>query len=144
MKYPFIKMNLLLYLMEYGEMTGYSFMKYCKQRGLPISNGTIYPHLKDLESGGLIEGEVDGKRKVYKLTPYGKEWIENSTNGTMPERLKRSYMHLFRSFDMTKWDNLMELNTLLRELEHFQQALTNYIQVLEKQNEGGNTHGENQ
>lgn len=135
MKYPFIKMNILQYVATKGELTGYSFMQYCKKRGIPVSNGTIYPHLKDLESGGLLECTIDGKRKVYRLTDYGKEWIINSTNASIPTILKHSFFRLNRSFDMVKWDNSEEVKLLIAEVEGIHTELEEYILSLEKEEE---------
>lgn len=135
MKYPFVKMNILQYLVKEGEVTGYSFMQYCKKSGIPVSNGTIYPHLKDLEQGGLIKSTVDGKRKKYTLTEYGEQWIQNSTNASMPANISRTFIKLFREIDLAKWENPQSIESLICIVEEMKEALTEHQYTLENRKE---------
>jgi DNA-binding PadR family transcriptional regulator len=57
-----------------------------RRRGEKPKAGTIYPALKDLKKGGLIEGKKSGKMIVYTLTPKGKEVV------------KKAKIHFIRSF----------------------------------------------
>lgn len=37
---------------------------------------TVYEHLQELEEAGYVEGEEDGRRKVYALTERGQLTLE--------------------------------------------------------------------
>lgn len=47
--------------------------KIGKRKGTTLTPGTIYPALKKLKSKRLIIYEKQGRRKVYSLTPKGKD-----------------------------------------------------------------------
>lgn len=38
---------------------------------LPLSQSTVSQHLKELKTAGLVQGEVDGPRVCYCLSPTG-------------------------------------------------------------------------
>jgi DNA-binding transcriptional ArsR family regulator len=40
---------------------------------LPISQSTVSQHLKELKAAGLVQGEVDGPRVCYCISPTGWE-----------------------------------------------------------------------
>ena len=42
---------------------------------------TIYEHLQQLEGGGYIEAEKDGRRKVYSLTDRGELTLQAEEAG---------------------------------------------------------------
>jgi PadR family transcriptional regulator, regulatory protein PadR len=49
--------------------------------GLPVKQGTLYPVLRQLESGGLLSSEVEPSvsgppRRYYSVTPEGKQALE--------------------------------------------------------------------
>lgn len=71
-----ISMLIIKFLSE-GPSTGYQLMKRIEEvLGRRPSSGTIYPALKSLERGGLIESTRDGKRVRYRLTTLGAEHLE--------------------------------------------------------------------
>lgn len=49
---------------------------YILAKELGVQGSTIYEHLEQLENTGYIEGEQDGRRKVYKLTQRGELTLE--------------------------------------------------------------------
>ena len=53
--------------------------KIAVRRGAKPTPGTIYPALKELKKGGLIEGEKVGRQIVYHLTPEGKKGLAESS-----------------------------------------------------------------
>jgi DNA-binding PadR family transcriptional regulator len=59
------------------ELHGYAIMQHVKERTqgrIILGAGTVYSSLGKLESDGLIEGvREDGRRKVYAITPIGRE-----------------------------------------------------------------------
>jgi DNA-binding PadR family transcriptional regulator len=44
---------------------------YILAKELNVQGSTIYQHLSELENASYIEGEEDGRRKVYALTQKG-------------------------------------------------------------------------
>lgn len=69
----------LLSLLSDGPKHGYELMKKLEERSngaYRASAGSVYPILQQLEDEGLaVSGQSDGKR-VYHLTPEGKEELE--------------------------------------------------------------------
>jgi PadR family transcriptional regulator PadR len=59
------------------EHYGYSLIKLLTERGLEIDQGTLYPLLRRLESGGLLTSEwrVEGSRprRYYQISGDGEE-----------------------------------------------------------------------
>jgi PadR family transcriptional regulator PadR len=59
------------------EHYGYSLIKLLNERGLEIDQGTLYPLLRRLESGGLLTSEwrVEGSRprRYYQISGDGEE-----------------------------------------------------------------------
>jgi PadR family transcriptional regulator PadR len=59
------------------EHYGYSLIKLLNERGLEIDQGTLYPLLRRLESGGLLTSEwrVEGPRprRYYQISGDGEE-----------------------------------------------------------------------
>jgi PadR family transcriptional regulator PadR len=49
-----------------------------KLRGNKPNPGTLYPALKSLTEAGLVVNVEQGRKKVYELTPQGKEGIESA------------------------------------------------------------------
>jgi DNA-binding PadR family transcriptional regulator len=49
-----------------------------KLRGSKPNPGTLYPALKSLTEAGLVFSVEQGRKKVYELTPQGKEGIESA------------------------------------------------------------------
>lgn len=64
---------------------GYKLIKEMEKRSqgfFRFKEGTIYPALRKLENEGLIQGEWQSlstghQRRLYRLTPRGKEALEN-------------------------------------------------------------------
>src|SRR5262252_3585161 len=45
--------------------------------GLPVSRPAVSQHLKVLKDAGLVQGERDGTRRVYRVDPRGIEALRN-------------------------------------------------------------------
>lgn len=80
--YPMLKMMLLNFLAENKAGTGYDFLKYAKEKGMPASAGTVYPQLSDLLEKKLIDQKVIGRRKIYSLTPEGNDFVKQLRENT--------------------------------------------------------------
>jgi len=58
---------------------GLELVDVCREAGLPVSDGTIYPLLARLKTEGKVDSEwVDGEsgghaHKYYRITPHGEE-----------------------------------------------------------------------
>ena len=88
-KRSYIQMLIIFILFAEQDATGYVITETLRSRiGLlfTISAGSVYPQLNKLEEDGLIYSEVksldsafvrpDEPRKVYNLTNYGREIID--------------------------------------------------------------------
>lgn len=69
----------IVLLLSEGPSHGYGIIRSYKQRtGKPLSAGTLYPFLQNLESKGLVrkKDQSTGKRPkiVYSLTPKGRRF----------------------------------------------------------------------
>ncbi len=63
---------LIVAALKEREMTGYDVMLLLnKNYDLMISSGTIYSTLYSMEREGLLKGDSDGKRRVFRLTEQG-------------------------------------------------------------------------
>jgi DNA-binding PadR family transcriptional regulator len=76
---------LRLYLLRLlGEQPrhGYEVISLLEDRFMGVyapSAGTVYPRLAKLEAEGLVEHDVEGGRKVYRLTDAGREELAGHT-----------------------------------------------------------------
>ena len=58
-------------------MSGYDAITYVHDKfGVLISSGTVYAHLYALEREGLITGNTDKKKRNYKLTEKGEQYLD--------------------------------------------------------------------
>jgi DNA-binding PadR family transcriptional regulator len=56
--------------------SGYELVKYFHHEfHMLVSSGTVYSMLYSMERQGFIEGNSDGKKRVYKLTKHGEEFL---------------------------------------------------------------------
>jgi DNA-binding PadR family transcriptional regulator len=63
----------VLHTLASGPQTGYSLVKAIERStGQKPSFGSIYPILEKLTHEGILAMKVDGRKKVYTLTPKGK------------------------------------------------------------------------
>jgi len=57
--------------------SGYDIIRYIYQKNkVLISSGTIYTTLYSLEREGLIEGRSKGRKRIYRITSKGLDYIE--------------------------------------------------------------------
>ena len=61
----------ILFLLDKEPRHGYVLAKE-----LSVQGSTIYEHLQQLEDAGYIDGEQDGRRKIYSLTKRGELTLE--------------------------------------------------------------------
>jgi DNA-binding PadR family transcriptional regulator len=77
-KAGFLKLTLLK-LISKGPIHGYALMKEIERitdEEWKPSPGSIYPALQELVHDGLAVCTAQGRRKIYEITPLGKETLE--------------------------------------------------------------------
>jgi DNA-binding PadR family transcriptional regulator len=77
----------ILSLLSEGPKHGYQLMKEMRERSggaYSASAGSVYPTLQQLEDEGLIAAEQQDGRRVYRLTPAGRQELEKD-----PEAVRR-------------------------------------------------------
>jgi DNA-binding PadR family transcriptional regulator len=69
---------IVLKLLRNNHLTsGYDLIRHFHQRfHMLVSSGTIYSILYSLERQGFLQGNFDGRRRVYRLTGQGEELLE--------------------------------------------------------------------
>jgi DNA-binding PadR family transcriptional regulator len=74
----FLDILILIEMKKQSNLSGYDVTAFVNNRfGGILSPGTVYATLYAIERKGLIEGESDGRKTVYKLTPKGQEIISS-------------------------------------------------------------------
>ena len=129
-RYPFIKVVIINCLLKQDGLTGYDMIKFCRGNGIPASSGTVYPHLKALEDAGIIEYREDGRRKLYKLTPAGREEMETSALANAPEFLKNTYFKSLWLASRLNWSSREEIKMLIDNVDEIKRYLTDYMEQL--------------
>ena len=57
---------------------GYDIIRHLKDRfqgSYSPSPGSIYPLLKSLAKGGFVTVATEGKKRLFTITPTGREWL---------------------------------------------------------------------
>lgn len=69
---------IVLKLLRNNHLTsGYDLIKHFHQRfHMLVSPGTVYSILYSLERQGFLEGNFDGRRRIYRLTGQGEEFLK--------------------------------------------------------------------
>ena len=67
----------VLKLLSGNELSGYELMKSMEAKiGWKPSPGSIYPLLSDLRKKKLVQIKIEGRKKLYQLTPLGKRMFQ--------------------------------------------------------------------
>lgn len=75
----------LLKLLDELPRHGYDLIRAVREKGWGAGAGSVYPVLAALEAAGLIAGRDEGDRRVYEITPRGRELL--GEHATELERL---------------------------------------------------------
>jgi Fe2+ or Zn2+ uptake regulation protein len=68
----FLDILILIEMKKHSNLSGYDITAFVNNKfGGVLSPGTVYAALYAMERKGLIEGESDGRKTVYKLTSEG-------------------------------------------------------------------------
>lgn len=124
---------ILNYLMKNRQLTGYEFIKFCREHGVSASPGNIYPHLSELEEEKLVEYRVEGKKKVYTLTKSGIEELERLPVSRVPEFLRSVFFRNMGLASSIDWPSPDDVTKLLKNLKEAEQFLLDYIRTLREE-----------
>jgi DNA-binding PadR family transcriptional regulator len=70
---------MMLWLLSRQSMSGSALAEeLAKRRGVRPNPGTIYPALKVLRVRRAVTIRVEGRQKIYTLTPYGKKELDRN------------------------------------------------------------------
>ena len=76
--------------------SGYDIMVVVHDKfGVPVSSGTVYSNLYALERRRLVSGSIDGKKRVYRLTDEGEDFLGSILNS---KKELAEFMQLFLNF----------------------------------------------
>lgn len=87
---------------------GYRLMKEVERKTLGLispTSATLYPMLREMERDGLVKGDQEGRRRVYKITEHGKRVLEKALEKhfELVEAIRNSVLDLvLRSNEMEK------------------------------------------
>ncbi len=143
---------MLRFLAQNNEASGYDFIRYCKEKGIPASAGTVYPQLRKLTEDGILAMKIDRKsnhrgRRIYSLTEEGKNFvseIEKNKEGmknilnrlgivmskgldTIPPAISKTMGPIFYQLHSTDWKDKNDVKELLRNLENLEAELRRWI-----------------
>jgi DNA-binding PadR family transcriptional regulator len=72
----FLDVLILIEMKKQSNLSGYDVTAFVNNKfGGILSPGTVYATLYSMERKGLIKGESDGRKTVYKLTDSGNQVI---------------------------------------------------------------------
>ena len=72
----FLDILILIEMKKQSNLSGYDITAFINTKfGKILSPGTVYAELYSMERKGLLAGESDGRKTVYKLTEDGQQVI---------------------------------------------------------------------
>ncbi|MFW6324944.1 MAG: PadR family transcriptional regulator [Desulfovibrionales bacterium] len=122
--------TMCLAALSLGDASGYEIKKMVEEsfgHFLAVSYGSIYPALSDLKEQGLVEctevsQEAKPDKKVYSLTPAGREKLQDDLMHCRTEHKVRSEFLFILCFShLLPPERLEEILTL--QVEKFEQGL---------------------
>ncbi len=76
--------TVILAELKHENLSGYDIISSIHERfGVLMSSGTVYSHLYSLERNGMIDGEQDDKKRVYKITENGNKSLDKIIEGNL-------------------------------------------------------------
>ncbi|MDG6222170.1 MAG: PadR family transcriptional regulator [Candidatus Bathyarchaeota archaeon] len=65
-------------------MSGYDIISYIHNKfGILLSSGTVYSHLYSLERKNLIMGDYDERKRIYKISSFGKKSFDEISKSNL-------------------------------------------------------------
>ncbi len=126
-RFSIIRAMIFEYLQEKQAISGYAFMKYCRDMGIPASSGTIYPYLRELKEQEVIKEIQEGKRKIYTLTPKGSEILQKVERKKLNPDFKKLFLKFMYHLENTNWRDKSDLGQLLQDLHAMEDHLQNFL-----------------
>ena len=72
----FLDIIILIEMKKHSHLSGYDITAFVNSKfGGSLSPGTVYSELYSMERKGLLQGESDGRKTVYKLTGDGEQVV---------------------------------------------------------------------
>jgi len=127
-RFSITRVMVMEYLRREKELSGYSFMKYCRKIGIPMSSGMLYPFLRELKAEGMIVERQEGRKKIYTLSEKGWAVVEKvggrrHVDRTFQEIFLRFMYHLER-VNWRKKETVLLLLEDVREMEAYLKEIT--------------------
>jgi len=148
-KYSWIENMIITYLYSHRQMTGYDFIKYCKENDVNISAGSVYPILKRLSEKNMVKVDLQGRKKIYTLispeNPNSAErshiYLKNNINkiGTtiscscdlIPASLREEVSSYLKTLCSTEWKNPEAIKKLEEETRRLGENILKHLNFLE-------------
>lgn len=80
---------IVLKLIDEGNRHGYDILRVLSERSWGGGPGSVYPLLSMLEEEGLIAGRDENGKRIYELTEFGKQQLQN--RGSFMEEFVRDF-----------------------------------------------------
>lgn len=122
--------NRVMFMLSFREMSGYQLSKNIHNQGGNISSGTLVPILRNLESSDLIFFHRSGKRKMYRLTKKGEQYIRSLKEiieGLKKKMLVDSMDQSMMFYDMLT--NLEDVEAIKKVVERFGDIILDLIKI---------------
>lgn len=146
-KFAFLKFLLLNFIERKGKVTGYDFLKYCKQEGIPASAGTVYPQLGDLTKDGILNQRSEGRKKFYYLTEEGEKFLDDIQSNkevfknlmskvgiamdnpytSMPKEIQTVFKSLFYHMHAVNWKKKKDVEALIENLKEVEKYIKEWL-----------------
>jgi DNA-binding PadR family transcriptional regulator len=151
-KFAFLKFLLLNFIEKKGEITGYDFLKYCKDEGIPASAGTVYPQLGDLMKSGILNRRSEGRKKFYYLTEEGKKFLKDIQSNkevfknlanrvgvamdnpymSMPKEMQAVFKGLFYRIHAVDWKKKKDVEALIEDLKKVEKHIKEWLDRMQQ------------
>lgn len=133
--------NRVIFMLSLREMSGYQLSRSIHNHGGHISSGTLVPILRNLESSDLIYFRRSGKRKMYRLTEKGTQYVRSLKE--IREELKKKILvdsmdQSIMFYDMLT--NLEDVEAIKKVVERFGGIILDLIKIGFKLEKEGSMH----
>jgi DNA-binding PadR family transcriptional regulator len=145
-KKSIVETYILKFLSTKGRASGYDFIKNSKDKNITISAGSIYPKLKNLKDRGIVDFEVNGRKKDYFLTEKGKDFVKSLNNGNqtndyfnkiklisecncenVSEEFRDTINDLIKLFSFADWKDQKDLEKIKNKLDFLKDKIENKL-----------------
>jgi|GEM_PF-2660554 len=125
----FQKAMLIKELLEQEQIIGYRFIKKMSKKGIELSNGSIFYHLKHFHEKGYVTKEEQKKTTIYKLRKKGRDALSENI-ATIPKEIEHVFMLMASNIPSTNWNKIEDVNTFLDQIKHVETLVEERIREL--------------